>query len=361
MRAGPKRSHLWIMKPCTVTTRRYIRRNDGLPAEPTHTLVLTSPVGHFVDIRALAHSTSPSPSSSSTGPLPLPGVSRALVEPIANAQQSLDWAFAGRAWTADRPGDDGAQNCGWTHVVDSKSGEEGEVDEGIMRMRKDLGVDGKEYEWVCEVQCSAVRRCASRVMSSCGVGKDCARVCVQPKMLISRLQEVETGSSENADGSVQTYEEGWLGVPTYLDSTTPYVPSDADDAIIHFKSLTTEPPRERTCVILCTPGFYDGGALPAGMIIKVGDWCQGVLRTSATSEGFFASRWMRRCGEWEMLLDIGTDADADLKDGTEQSSKGGSMEAIIQWLAKHTGHMGARRPIPEWHGAKFELKAVYDE
>ena len=151
-------------------------------------------------------------------------------------------------------------------------------------------------------------------------------------------------------------------MPTYLDSTHPYVPSDTDDTIIHFKASMTAPPKERTCVILCTPGFYDGAALPAGMIIKVGDWCQGVLRTSATPEGFFASRWVRRHGQWEMLIDASTDASADFNEvGTEQSTNGGSMEAIIQWLAKHTGHMGARQPIPEWHGAKFELKAVYDE
>jgi len=179
---------------------------------------------------------------------------------------------------------------------------------------------------------------------------------------LTKTQEIETGSSENADGSVQTYEEGWLPVPTYLDSTHPYISSNTDDTIVHFKACTTTAPRERTCVVLCTLGFYDGAELPAGMIIKVGDWCQGVLRTSATPEGFFASRWMRRHGRWEMLIDSGTDADANLKeDGTEQSRGGGSMEAIIQWLIKHTGHMGARQPIPEWHGAKFELKAVYDE
>jgi len=191
----------------------------------------------------------------------------------------------------------------------------------------------------------------------------CARLRRQhwPNILIS-TQEVETGSSEDADGSVQTYEEGWLPVPTYLDLTDPYVPSSTDDTIVHFKAATTLPPRERTCVILCTPRFYDEAPLPAGMIIKVGDWCQGVLRTSATLEGFFASRWMRRSGQWEMLVDTGAAADADANvDAKNQSGKGGSMEAIIQWLAKHTGHMGARKPIPEWHGAKFELKAVYDE
>ena len=156
---------------------------------------------------------------------------------------------------------------------------------------------------------------------------------------------------------MQTYEEGWLPVPTYLDSTHPYVSSVTDETIIHFKASTTTPPRERTCVILCTPGFYDGAALPAGMIIKVGDWCQGVLRTSATPEGFFASRWMRRGGQWEMLVDSGTAANAE----TKESGRGGSMEATMQWLAKHTGHMGARQPIPHWQGAKFELRAVYDE
>ena len=155
------------MKPCTVTTRRYIRRNDGPFTEPTHTLVLTSPVGHFVDIRALAPSTSPSTSTSSSHacPLPIPGVPRALVEP-ADTHPSLDWAFAGRAWSSDRPDDEGTQNCGWTHVIDSKFGEEGEVDEGVMQMRRDVGVDEQEYEWVCAICCVLSLLCCAVLYTS---------------------------------------------------------------------------------------------------------------------------------------------------------------------------------------------------
>ena len=48
-------------------------------------------------------------------------------------------------------------------MVDSKFGEEGDVDEGVMRVRREVGVDGKEYEWVCDalyciVMCSAPYR-----------------------------------------------------------------------------------------------------------------------------------------------------------------------------------------------------------
>lgn len=129
-------------KPGSVTTRRYIRRNDGEAAESTSTLVLTSPEGYFVDIRPLKE-------SGTSSILPLPGVSRDVVEPIPGTADisRLQWAFAGRAVTTERP--DGTQHCAWTHLVDSQTtAVEDEVDEGIMEIRQERGHDGNLYEWV---------------------------------------------------------------------------------------------------------------------------------------------------------------------------------------------------------------------
>jgi len=126
----------------TVTTRRYIRRNDGEAVEATSTLVLTSPRGHFVDIRPLKK-------SSSSPPLPLPAVSRDVVEPIPGTTGilRLQWAFGGIATTTERS--DGTQHCAWTHLVDSQTlAVKDEVDEGIMEIRKERGLDGELYEWV---------------------------------------------------------------------------------------------------------------------------------------------------------------------------------------------------------------------
>jgi len=131
-----------ISKPGTATTRRYIRRNNGEAAEATSTLVLTSPRGHFVDIRPLKK-------SGSSLTLPLPAVTRDIVEPSFGTidLSGLQWAFAGKATTTDRP--DGSQHCAWTHLVDSQTlAVEDEVDEGIMEIRKERGIDGAFYEWV---------------------------------------------------------------------------------------------------------------------------------------------------------------------------------------------------------------------
>jgi len=129
-------------KSGTVTTRRYIRRNDGEAAEATSTLVLTSPYGHFVDIRPLKK-------SGSSPTLPLPAVTRDTVEPVSGTTglPGLQWAFAGRATTTERS--DGTQHCAWIHLVDSQTlAVEDEVDEGIMEIRKERGLDGELYEWV---------------------------------------------------------------------------------------------------------------------------------------------------------------------------------------------------------------------
>jgi len=126
----------------TATTRRYICRNGGEAVEATSTLVLTSPHGQFVDLRPLKE-------SGSCATLPLPAVSRGIVESIPGTEDlsKLQWAFAGKATTTARP--DGTQHCSWIHLVDSQTmAAEDEVDEGIMQIRKERGIDDEMYEWV---------------------------------------------------------------------------------------------------------------------------------------------------------------------------------------------------------------------
>lgn len=142
-------------KQPTVTTRRYIRWATDPATEPTTTLVLTSPAGHFVDIRVLLPET-----TKVAGPLPLPlvrpellGVDAVTHETHARAAttgvETLDWAFAGLASTSAAD-DEGKQKCKWEHWVDNRTARAWEVmDAGVMKPVKEIGVDDADVEWVC--------------------------------------------------------------------------------------------------------------------------------------------------------------------------------------------------------------------
>lgn len=105
-----------------------------------------------------------------------------------------------------------------------------------------------------------------------------------------------------------------------------------------------------TCLVLATPSFFDGATkLPLGMIIKVGDWCQGILRTS--EHVLYAARWWETQGRWEKLLSIGPEDNGD-----------GGMEKIIDWMTRGLTQkeldravMDGAPSVPKWHGAEFVL------
>lgn len=79
------------MRSPTISERVSFRWTPDPPSEPTNTLVLTSPSGYFVDVR--------------------------LLKATESGHESLQWAFAGRAFHTTV----GGQSKGsWTHLVDSK-------------------------------------------------------------------------------------------------------------------------------------------------------------------------------------------------------------------------------------------------
>ncbi|POS72987.1 hypothetical protein DHEL01_v208624 [Diaporthe helianthi] len=110
----------------SISIRKHIRWGAGPPAEPTSTLVLTSPGRRFfVDVRVLT-AASPSlgsvtgPDNESAGSLP---------------RDSLDWAFAGTSSTTKTFGPDGSDTTHsvFNHWVDSRTTEPQLVrDEGDM-------------------------------------------------------------------------------------------------------------------------------------------------------------------------------------------------------------------------------------
>jgi len=116
-----------------------------------------------------------------------------------------------------------------------------------------------------------------------------------------------------------------------------------DDKMVRF--VSTQQPTG-TCVVLTTPSFFNGATqLPLGMIIKVGDWCQGILRTSA--HDFFASRWWKYQGQWQKLLNIGPEHTTD-----------GGMDEVIQWMSRDSNNRAA--DVPTWQGIKFVRSDVFD-
>lgn len=87
------------------------------------------------------------------------------------------------------------------------------------------------------------------------------------------------------------------------------------------------------------------------MIIKVGEWCQGILRTS--EHVVYASRWWETQGRWQKLLNIGPEKTGD-----------GGMEQIIDWMTRAVTLEEPRRKdlassVPKWHGVEFVVADTF--
>lgn len=104
------------MRPPTISERISFRWLPDPPSEPTTTLVLTSPKGHFVDVRIIK----PSTEISSPQPPTVPNldVEAASSGSSASPHHKLQWAFAGLATHSTTA--TGQSKGEWLHVVDSK-------------------------------------------------------------------------------------------------------------------------------------------------------------------------------------------------------------------------------------------------
>lgn len=114
----------------TVSFRDHIRWGSDPPAEPTSTLVLTSPGHYFVDVRvfktALAYQSSEIGGKAGTSP--------------GLASEHLDWAIGGTSASTQRSRPDGTHvsHSVFTHWVDSRTTEpETATDEGDMLPQPD--------------------------------------------------------------------------------------------------------------------------------------------------------------------------------------------------------------------------------
>ena len=224
----------------TATVRRYMKRGNSAPDEPTSTLVLTSPNGYFVDIRLLS-SLGPQ-----TPPLKVPLVritdfaSTHSVLPVS----ALDWAFAGIATST--PAKDGKRHCEWKHLIDSHAVDAESVsDKATCGAEKTVGLDGQIYE--CEI---------------------------------------ETGESLSAENMAEIFEEFWMPIPVLPAADVrryPDAPADTVQLLPDIKSR-----RGGRCVVLQTN--HAASSLQAqGIVVRVGDWCQGILRCREP-DAFYAER-----------------------------------------------------------------------
>ncbi|KAL9056378.1 MAG: hypothetical protein Q9162_002969 [Coniocarpon cinnabarinum] len=251
----------------TATTRRYIRwhTTETHKTEPTSTLVLTTPLGHFVDIRVKL------PTALSTSDFPVPLVHSSLITPVPNVlpTSSLDWAFAGTTQLGE-PQQDGRRHCKWLHFVDSRTTNGEDVnDEGFLREEvTDPDALGGRTVW-----------------------------------------ESETGEGLDASGLLAGYEEGWLPVPVILTRDGVDAFPGRDDAV----SLLEPEEDELSEVEVVTLRLQDpDGDGVRGMVVRVGWWCQGVFR--GADGAFQAERWWFDGGRWERLLRVG-DETADGRRG----------------------------------------------
>ncbi|KAI9713293.1 MAG: hypothetical protein M1828_001466 [Chrysothrix sp. TS-e1954] len=208
----------------SVTFRRHIQwLPDEEASEPTSTLVLTSPGLLYVDVRVLrCGPTSPIRSASEFLEDNCDGNGR------VGAVTELEWAFAGTSFRTEQKG---MKTHGtWAHWIDSRtSNVEDVVDEGVLEDILD----------------------------------EHGRI----------LYELESGEMKNPSGVLQAYEEGWIDLPsTSINSN-------------ELKGKAKRQPDSGSlladaCIVLRTESQLRqiGGAPDRGMVIRAGQFIQGLLR-----------------------------------------------------------------------------------
>jgi hypothetical protein len=167
-------------------------------------------------------------------------------------------------------------------------------------------------------------------------------------------KEVESGSNTAEDGSTNTYEEGWLAVPLNIDQDTPYnsILNDASPAV-RLLPAPNSSPADRQCIVLTvSPIASNDSTRPRGTIIRIGDWCQGILRRSVDGTEFAAARWLRVNDKWEKLVEIGCEQE--------------SMQEMVNWLGRFEGQRldasapakgtGSEREEFTWLGVGWRVK-----
>ena len=230
--------------PPNISTRAFIQWLPDPPSEPTSTEVLTSRQKYFVDIRILKDS-----------------------------NEKIDWAFAGRSESRKNEAT-GSTSTRWYHTVDSRflTDPESVIDQAEMLPEN-------------------------------------------PESGIA----LEKGSMVNpATGRETAYVEGWR------ETSVKHVPEPTQDEITAFEQelqgrgvkfiagdpdLRTlmrrgDPLEEGPSLVSCVLQHENAARLSRGTIVRVGQFCQGVLRVG---DDFAAERWeWSEQGGWRKVFASGS-------------------------------------------------------
>ncbi|KAM0714449.1 hypothetical protein Q7P37_010236 [Cladosporium fusiforme] len=225
--------------PPNISSRAFIQwLPDGSKSEPTSTLVLTSSKRHFVDIRI--HTATGSPQQNTIQQLQSPGM------PVGHAK---DWAFAGTSASTTISTAEGGDKVysQWHHWVDSKTSKpEDVVDKGEM-----LPED-----------------------TTTGIS-------------------LEKGDMVNPDtGHLTEYIEGWRDVKPRPVISMPEMHLEMFIAMIGTTGQVIQglESAERSAgSVSAVLRHEDASKGSRGMIVRVGNLCQGVLRMG---EKFGYERWI---------------------------------------------------------------------
>ena len=242
----------------SATTRMFIATGSLTTTSPsketTSTLVLTTPTGHFVDTRIFLSSfPSTIPRENNNYALIPDGkVHTSLVQAESNAttvkHEAVDWAFAGTSKVSSPlflfPDE---CRCTWHHTIDSRTPNASAVkDNGSLVTKNNDGV-----KW-----------------------------------------ELEYGTFP--DGT--EYLEGWLPIPVNVDHV--------QEVGLDGAFLRTDGVRKVRWIALNYNDEAVGEEWPRGMVVRVGDWAQGIVRVGPGMRHVALTRWFRRDEEWRRFLNV---------------------------------------------------------
>lgn len=166
--------------------------------------------------------------------------------------------------------------------------------------------------------------------------------------------------SASHNNEVTAYEEGWLPLSPLLEQQKPphkiHSETKTDGGV--GAGLKLLPPEtsiadERICIVLATRSLKDAKrGTPAadsgeatGMVVRMGDWCQGVLRTGDGT--FEAVRCVRLQGTWKTLVHVvsGGAGQADTR----------PLRAAVERVCENAEAMKAEDEVGGISGLRWEV------
>ena len=242
---------------------------DDQASEPTSTIVLTSPERRFVDLRIFKADLDPTVTTTITTTTESSSLLASQNFHHLLPLSALDWAIAGTSTETPIGDDDTVTRGKWTHWIDSRVGDidtgaEPVVDEGVMCPNPDVAVGGT----------------------------------------------LEKGRMANpSSGDEMDYEEVWvpeevLGVPGFPSLGAALGNGGDGDEGSEERGVKGK----KCCVVLELDTDSGGkGGVRRGMVVRLGQYCQALLRTGEGEKDITVERlkWDGETGRWDKVVRIG--------------------------------------------------------